>query len=400
MSQSTFNLGVISPQDWGLDVVTLDPHVELPGLDLTAGEIETRIRGTLDAWLPTYLDPETGALIGFYRAPDGFREPPQTANLIGSWLFLAAYDRYGDAAFLEGARRALGFYDRTFVVSHPMAVVAGGARDGVAGHQIWTKFSAEFLIGALGLYRRTEDAAWLHRAEQSGRYLIQAARHGFAPLYDLDAHRWTDLTVGWDAWGRAVEAALLLAETTGEARWRELALRWGSHGLDVQAENGCFYLIDAEYFNTDLAADELRGLCFLHEITGKPRFLAAARRFADWLLAHQRSDGAWAMTLDRDGNVVMPTVGPGDMPNLAIALFRLHHLSDDGRYLNAALAAFRYALSTQVLPSSGEPYADDPSIRWGFWSWDPYYDYTQSPDQATHHIRGLMFLLDYLGRAE
>ena len=398
MCHSTHDLGVISPQDWGLDVADLDAETPLPGIEHSAGEIEIRIRGALDAWLPTYIDPETGALVGFYRAPDGFREPPQTANLIGSWLFLAAYDRGGDEAHLEGARTALDFYYRTFVVSHPMSVIAGGARDGVAGHQVWTKFSAEFLIGALGLYDRTGDAAWLDRAEQSGRYLTQAARHGFAPMYDLDDHRWTDLTVGWDSWGRAVEACLLLAEATGAAAWRDLALVWGEHGLDVQAENGCLYLIDAEYFNTDIVADELRGLCFLSEVTGERRFLDAARRFADWLLAHQRGDGAWAMTVDRGGNVVMPTVGPGDMPNIAVALLRLHHLTDDARYLEAALDAFRYSLSTQVLPGSGEPFEDDPSIRWGFWSWDPYYDYSQSPDQVTHHVRGLMFLLDAVGQ--
>jgi hypothetical protein len=396
MTDNTLTLGLISPQDWSLDIADLDPEATLPGVERTAGEIETRIRGALREWLPTYVDSETGALVGYYRPTDGFREPPQTANLIGSWLFLAAYDRDGDEAYLERARTALDFYYRAFVVSHPMSVVAGGARDGVAGHQVWTKFSAEFLIGALGLYDRTEDAAWLRRAEQSGRYLMQAARHGFAPMYNLDDHRWTDLTVGWDSWGRAVEACLLLGEATGDAGWRDLAVAWGEHGLEIQAENGCFYLIDAEYFNTDLTADELRGLCFLYEVTGMPRFLDAAQRFADWLLEHQRADGAWVMTLDRDDNVVMPTVGPGDMPNIAVALLRLHHLTGEARYLEAALGAFRYALSTQVLPGSGEPFEDDPSIRWGFWSWDPYYDYTQSPDQATHHVRGLMFLLDYV----
>jgi len=311
-------------------------------------------------------------------------------------LLMAAHDRFGDAAFLERAGTALGFYYDRFVVSHPMSVVAGGARDGVETGTVWTKFSAEFAIGALGLYRRTQDAAWLARAEQSGRYLLQAARHGFAPTYDLLGHRWGDLTAGWDSWGRSVEACLLLAEATGDNGWHDLAVRWGEHGLTVQADNGCFYLIDADYYNTDIAADELRGLTFLHEVTGEPRYLAAARRFADWHLAHQREDGAWPMTIDREGNVVVPTVGPGDMPNIAVALLRLTHVTGIQAYRDAAMRAFRYALATQVLPGSDDPYADDPAICWGFWSWDPYYDYTQSPDQATHHVRGMMFLLDAL----
>ena len=104
------------------------------------------------------------------------------------------------------------------------------------------------------------------------------------------------------------------------------------------------------------------------------------------------------MTLDRDGNVVVPTVGPGNVPNIAVALLRLHHVTDEARYLDAALLAFRYSLSMQVLPGSDQPYADDPNVQWGFWSWDPYYDYTLSGDQSTHHVRGAMFLLDYLPR--
>jgi uncharacterized protein YyaL (SSP411 family) len=309
---------------------------------------------------------------------------------------MAAFDRFKDTQFLERAHQALDFYQKTYVVSHPMSVVAGGARDGVASHEIWTKFSAEFLIGAVGLYRRGGETSWLERAEQSARYLLQAARHGFAPKYHLDAGRWGGLDFGWDSWGRVVEACLELYAETEDPVCFELAMSWGEHGLSIQADDGGYYLIDQEYYNTDLAADELRALVFLHELTDDKRFITAARNFADWLLNQQRSDGAWAMTLDRDGNVVVPSVGPGDMPNIAIALFRLHHATQDARYLDAALLALKYSLSRQVLPNSEEPYSDDPNVLWGFWSWDPYYDHTVSGDQATHHIRGYMFVMDYL----
>jgi len=391
--------GVISPQDWGLAVSKSNAEgPALPVIDATPTELEARIVGNLRSWLPQYVEPDTGAFYGYYRAPDGCREPPQTANLIASWLSMAAHDRYGDGAFLTRAAAALDFYYQTFVVSHPMSVVAGGARDGVETALVWTKFSAEFVIGALGLHRRTSDTAWLARAEQSGRYLLQAARHGFAPTYDLATHQWSVPSTGWDSWGRATEAGLLLADATGDPAWQDLALRWGEHGLEIQAENGCFYLIDGEYYNTDLAADELRGLTFLYEATGEMRYLDAAVRFADWHVAHQRGDGAWVMTVDRDDNVVVPTVGPGDMTNIATALLRLFLVTRNRSYRDAALQAYAYALSRQVLPGSDAPYADDPAIVWGFWSWDPYYDYTQSPDQATHHVRGLMFLLDALCR--
>jgi hypothetical protein len=133
----------------------------------------------------------------------------------------------------------------------------------------------------------------------------------------------------------------------------------------------------------------------LFEGTGRGEFLEAARRFGDWHVQTQTSSGAWALTTDRDGNVVMPTVGPGDIPNIAVALLRLYQVAHDVRYLEAAYRALRYSLGVQVTPQSAHPYRDHPAALWGFWSWDPYYDYTQSADQSTHHVRGMWFLVDY-----
>lgn len=392
------DFGLISPQDWGLPVAATQSHGPIPGLGVSPAELERRIRFNLYEWLPRQLDSQVGAFYGFYRAPDGYREPPQTVNLIASWQLMAAYDRFNDQQLLDRAQQVLDFYCQQFVVSHPMSVVTGGARDGVATYEVWTKFSAEFVVGAVGLWRRTGDVEWLRRAEQSGRYLIQSSRHGFAPKYRLDTGRWIGRDFGWHSWGRVIEACLDLHRATGDGLWRKLATTWGEHALTLQAEDGCFYLIDEEYYNTDLAADELRALVFLFELTGDERFLHAAQRFAGWHLNHQRSDGAWTLTVDRDGNVVVPTVGPGDVPNIAISLFRLHHATGEARYLDAALLAVNYSLSTQVLPGSEEPYVEDPNVQGGFWSWDPFYDYSLSGDQSTHHIRGMMFALDYLGR--
>lgn len=390
-------IGVISPQDWGLPVYQASPGGSVFPAGLSPAELERRIRLNLFDWLPRQWDPAAGAFYGFYRAQDGFREPPQTVNLIASWQLMAAYDRFDDESLLKQATQALDYYRQHFTVSHPMSVVAGGARDGAAPSEVWTKYTAEYVIGALGLASRNAGEGWLEQAEAGGRFLVQAARHGFSPRYRLDSGRWDSREFGWDSWGRAVEACLLLARQTGEKSWLELARRWGEHGLAIQAPDGSFYLIDGEYYNTDLAADELRGLAFLYELTGDPRYLQAAERFADWHLARQRPNGSWPLTIDPDGNVVVPTVGPGDMPNLAIALLRLHHLTARQDLLTAALHAIEYSLSMQVLPEHGGPYASDPTITGGFWSWDPAYDFSVSADQATHHVRGMMFLLDYLG---
>jgi hypothetical protein len=390
--------GVISPQDWGLPVASAASDTPLAGLDVSPAELERRVRQCTTQWLPRHFDDGAGAFYGFYSAPERRFEPPQTVNLIAPWQLLAAYDRFQDAQFLTMARRAADWFYARFVVTHPMSVVIGGVRERLPDGELWTKFAAEFVILSAGLHARTAEPVYLDRARQSAGFLIQSARHRFSPKYDERASRWQDM--GWQSFGRAIEAFLTLADITQEPAWEAHARRWGEFGLSIQAQDGGLYLIDGEYFNTDLAADELRAFVFLYERTQDRKYLQAAERFASWLLDRQRPDGAWPLTIDRDGNVVVPTVGPGDIPNIAIALFRLHSITREPRYLTAARLALKYSLSIQVIPGSEQPYADDPSVQWGFWSWDPQYDYTVSGDQATHHIRGFLFALDYLSLLE
>jgi hypothetical protein len=381
--------GVISPQDWGLAVTTAIPQTRIDGLDTNLSDLEHRARAATYNWLLGQYNEQVGAFHGHFRVPDGYLEPPQTVNLIAPWQLLAAYDRFDDPQLLAKAVRAANWFYDHHVVDHPMSVVAGGVRDGVATNEIWTKFSAEEIITCLGLFARTQDERWLDRGKQSGRYLIQARRHDFAPRYLLSPGQW--VTHGWDSWGRVIEAQVLLWHADQNQQWLDEAFRWGDYALSIQAEDGAFYLIDGEYYNTDIAADELRALCWLYELTERQALLDAACRFADWHLRHQTPAGAWPLTIDTEGNVVMPTIGPGDVPNIAIAMLWLHHVTKDEAYLTAVCHALRYALSVQVLPTDH----DEPRAHWGFWSWDPPYDYTQSADQSTHHTRGMWFFIDY-----
>ena len=385
---------IISPQDWGLAVADATSETVIPELGVSPAELDRRIRGTTYEWLSRQFDPQSGAFYGFYGAPDKRFEPPQTVNLIAPWQCLAAYDRYADAGVLDLARRAYEWFYSRFVISHPMSVVAGGVREQLPNGELWIKFAAEFALLSIGLFQRTQDETYLIRARQSASFLIQSGRHSFAPRYNLATDEW--LTRGWVSFGRAIEAFLALGELTGEPRWDGYAKSWGEYALSLQQEDGSFYLINDDYFNTDLVADELRGLTMLYELTGRSDYWQAAERFASWLISHQRADGAWPMTIDRDGNVVVSIVGPGDIPNIGIALLRMHRCKQDPRHLEAAARAFRYSLAQQILPGSDQPYAGDPNVQWGFWSWDPYYDYTLSGDQATHHARGMMFAMDYI----
>src|SRR5512138_3427248 len=97
------NIGVISPQDWGLPPDQPPATLELSGQSIPAAGLERRLHEVIYTWLPRQFSAQAGAYYGFYRPSDGYREPPQTVNLIASWLLMAAFDRYQDPALLAQA---------------------------------------------------------------------------------------------------------------------------------------------------------------------------------------------------------------------------------------------------------------------------------------------------------
>ena len=66
------------------------------------------------------------------------------------------------------------------------------------------------------------------------------------------------------------------------------------------------------------------------------------------------------------------------------------------------LPVYQSSGSSAVFPAGCSPSELERRIRldlfdWLPRSWDPPYDYSVSTDQVAHHVRGMMFLLDYLG---
>jgi hypothetical protein len=384
----------LSPQSWGL-APTFDKsdRLRISPLGISRGRIENRCRENTYQWLMRQYDGDVGAFHGFYDPRTRSLADPQTANLIAPWQLLAAFDRYQDEQLLQMAKRCIDWLDGNMVDLHPMSLVIGGVQDNLKPNQLWTKYTADYVISNLGIYRRTKDENYLNRAVQSGRFLLQAQRHKFAPMYDRWRERWVD--TGWQSFGRAAGAMLGIWYATKADEWLGWAMEWAEFGLHLQALNGCFYLVNDEYYNSDIAADEIRALACIGIIARRDDLSQAAVRFADWHIDHQRPNGSWLLAVDRHGVPVSEYVGPGDVSNLVIAMLLMHNLTGDLKYLTSATRGMRYALSVQALPGEQHPYSDDPNTGWGFWSWDPYFDYTMSPDQATHHVRAFWFFIDY-----
>ncbi len=384
----------ISPQTWDLEPAGERDSELLRSLGLDKEDLVRRAKRNTYDWLPAQFDYDVGAFHGYYDPRSQTFAGPQTVNLIAPFQLMAAFDRYGDEKLLCLARQSADWLEREMVETHPMSVVLGGVRDNIKTTQLWTKYTADYVVLNLGLWDRLEDEMYLERALQSSRFLLQSQNHGYAPKYDDWTEQW--MTKGWQSFGRVVSAMMALYEFVGDEEWLGRAKQWGDYGLGLQAENGCFYLINDTYYSSDIAADEIRGMVRLYLRYGDQRYLQAAIRFSNWHLDHQDRSGAWCLSEDRWGTAVGAYLGPGDPPNIAMALLLMHRTGGDARYVVAAARALQYSLTQQQVPGTeGAAYMEDPATHWGFWSWDPPYDYTMSADQSTHHVRGYWFFLDY-----
>jgi hypothetical protein len=388
----------ITSADWGLGSDALGDVAEVrAALGITRHELADRCRQAVESCLLRHYDASAGALHHYYRADTRELAPMDSGNFLMALTFLTSYDRSGDRDMLERAERCYRWAYHHCTETHPMFTWQGGVRDGFVPTELYVKYTADALVTAALLHARAPDATYLHHATQYHNFLKQARAAGFKAKFHRDRYAWSDRGFSWNAFGAPAIAYLELYGVTGDERYRRQALAWVEHGAAQQGPDGAFYLLDGQFWNSDLTALELLALVHAHELTGAGPYLRAAARFADWLVAVQREDGSWPIGIDREGEVVAPNAGPGDMPHIAMALVRLHGHTRQPAHLEAALAACRYALSLQAVPDGKYPDAlDDPHVRWGFWSWDPPYDHSLSGDQMVHHVRGLPLVADYL----
>jgi len=364
----------------------------------TYEELQERIKNCIYSFLDGLYDEEEGALHHYYRAEDGFVSKIDSGNFLMALNYVVAYDLYGDAEALQKAESCFLWAYENATETHPMYIWQGGVQSGRRPDELFVKYTADALITCLALYERTGKKRYLFYVKKFHNFIKGARKNGFKAKYDKSTYSWHEKGYCWHSFGRVITAYLDLYRLKGQSKYRREALAWGEDALTRQAEDGSFYLIDDEFWNSDLTADELRSLIFLYETTGKEKFLDSACRFADWLLKKQRDDGAWPIGIDREGEVSAPDVGPGDVPNIGISLVRLHRHIREGRYLRGAVQALKYSLEMQAVEGGRYPYhLDDPRVKWGFWSWEPLGDHSLSGDQSIHHIRGISLIGSYLG---
>lgn len=389
----------ISPSCWGLSVPK-DTNTNVNArLGHQPQELERRTRECVYSFLESLMSEETGALKHYYRADLKTYGEIDSGNFLMAVNYLTMYDLYGDKHMLDRAESCFWWAYKNTCEIHPMFSWQGGVRDGQKPKELYVKYTGDAFLAANALYKRTGKEEYLFCIRQFHSFFKQARKAGFAYKYNTETYTWSSSGYVWRSFGFPLTAYIELWTLTGEERYLEEARLWADHGLTMQEPDGCFYLLDGAFWNSDLTAPELRGLCFLYEITGEKKYLEAARRFGDWLLQKQNPDGSWPIGIDQEGEVCAPNIGPGDMPNIAISLLRLHMNTGEERYLDAAVSAVNYGLSLQAIEDGKYPNSlEDSHVKYGFWSWDPLFDNSLSGDQSVHHIRGILFLSAFLAK--
>jgi len=389
----------VSPENWSLST----PGEEGKGrvknlLGLNYDEIAKRARNAVYEFLERLYDLKEEALYHYYRADNKRLSEKDSGNFLMAVNFLVMFDLLGDEEMLNKARSCYNWAYKNCTEIHPMFTWQGGVRDGFKSNELYVKYTGDAFLSCLSLYARTGEEEYLRHIRQYHSFIKQARKAGFRYKFDTNTYRWIEKGFCWQSFGYPICAYLQFYEMNKETRYLEEAIAWGEHALSLQRENGAFYLIDGEFWNSDLAPVELRALTFLYEATGRVEFLDAARCYADWLVEKQNNDGSWPIGIDRDDEICAPIIGPGDVPNTALSLIRLHMNIATEAYLEAAIKAIRYSISMQALEGGKySVYLDDPHVKWGFWSWDPLHDCSLSGDQSVHHIRGMLFTANYIG---
>jgi hypothetical protein len=391
----------ISPKEWELpkaDEANSKKISKILGINID--EIEKRCKNAVYGFLDKLYDENEKALHHYYRADRKYISEMDSGNYLMALNYLTMYDRYNDEIMLEKAENCFLWAYRNTTEIHPMFTWQGGVRDGFKPHELYVKYTGDAYITCLGLYQRTKNEEYLFYAKQFHNFMKQAQKAGYKYKFDTNTYSWLEKGFCWWSFGYPVISYLEHFSITKDEDYLKRAIEWGEHGLSLQSDDGSFYLIDGEFWNSDLTAMELRALVFLYEVTKSEKFLNSAKRFAQWLVKNQREDGCWPIGIDREGEICAPNVGPGDTPNIGISFLRLYHVTNNTEYLNTAVKTVSYSLQMQAIKDGRYPYyLDDPHVKWGFWSWEPLYDYSLSGDQSVHHIRGMLFLLDYLSNS-
>lgn len=219
--------------------------------------------------------------------------------------------------------------------------------------------TGQVLFGWARAYRETSDARYLDAAIRAADFLVAAQdndgawRAHASPLVRPGINLYDART----AWGLAE-----LGKLTGRPQYTEAAVRNLDFVCALQHDNGWFPNCCTRNDSTPvlhLLAYAMEGLLEAGALLAVPTYLAAARRAADALIPKLRDDGSLAGQFDDKWDAAAEWSCLTGDAQTAIVWLRLHQVTGDARYLEAAARLNRFVMATQIVA------ADDPGVRGG-----------------------------------
>ncbi len=219
--------------------------------------------------------------------------------------------------------------------------------------------TGQVLFGWARAYRETGEEAFRQAASRAAGFLAGAQ--------DVDGawrqHGSQYARLGVNVYDARTAWGLLEAfHITGREPYRDAAVRNVEFVLTQQHPNGWFAhccLDDDTRPILHTLAYTIEGLLEAGALLHEPRYIQAAQKAADALLAHQRPDGSLAGRFDAEWHPVARwSCLPGDA-QIARVWLRLFQLLGKLHYLKAAQRMTHFLASTQNLT------APDPGVRGG-----------------------------------
>jgi uncharacterized protein YyaL (SSP411 family) len=251
----------------------------------------------------------------------------------------------------EARRRALEMADWELTVQLP-----SGAIPNLVAREPVVFNTAQVVFGWLAAFRVTGDERFLTAARRAGRWLVE--------VMDPDGawRRYTGTAAGVIFYARAAWALVELASITGDEQSVAAARRFLAWSLDREEDEGWFgenCLTDNDRPLLHTIAYAAQGQLESGLALGDSRLIEAATRTARALAAQVRRDGWLAGRYARRWRPEVRWACLTGMAQISIVWARLHGLTPEPVFAEAAERVNRYLKATQDLTSR------NPGLRGG-----------------------------------
>jgi rhamnogalacturonyl hydrolase YesR len=316
----------------------------------------------------------------FYRWTAGY--PEVTGYIIPTlWDYSRALGRD------DLAQRAVRMADWELGIQRPDGGFEGGYEGDGQPQVVFN--TAQVIRGLLRTAAETGEGRYLEAATRAGEWIVanqdedgswtRANFKGMKRVYDS-----------------YVSAPLArLAAVTGERSFAEAAARNCEFVLTCQRRNGWFELCDNNpRFNdaplTHTICYTVDGLLEAGEVLGEPRFVEAATRAADAMLAIAKRSPDVPARLGAEWDTRARYVCVTGVAQLGVILMRLHERSGDARYMGVASELVSFLAGVQAMSDAGRDRRGALPGSYPLWG---FYAPLKLPSWATKYHLDLLLLM-------